>query len=300
MTAFWSGWIMFLVVFNLGITLFLFLWGQRVIIPLLPDGTTGHVWAHGVLRESVRKLPIWWVVLSAAMFVVGIVYLALYPGFGSFKGTLGWTSHGELAEDLAANQARLDPLLKRVATMPLEQVAADPEAMQLGHRLFVDNCAACHGNKGHGNALVGAPDLTDTDWTYGGSADAILASINNGRQGVMPPLGGGMDAAGVENLANYVLSLSGADHWPSKAEAGKASFALCAACHGMDGTGNQALGAPNLTDHTWLYGGDQASIEKTIREGRSGFMPAWQTRLSETDVRLIAGWVYAQSHAKAP
>lgn len=299
MTPFWSAWIMFLVVLNLGITLFLFLWGQRVAIPTLPDGTSGHVWAHGVLREGIRKLPLWWVLMSAAMFVVGIVYLALYPGFGSFKGVLGWTQHKQLATELAANQTKLDPLLQRVSAQPIERIAADAEALQFGHRLFIDNCAACHGNEGHGSALIGAPNLVDQDWLYGGSGDAVLTSILDGRHGIMPPQGGTFDAATIENLANYVLSLSGANHWPSKASAGQASFALCAACHGPDGKGMQALGAPDLTDQHWLYGGDQTSIEKTIRDGRSGVMPAWRTRLTDAEARLVGAWVYAQSHANA-
>ena len=189
MTPFWSAWIMFLVVLNLGITLFLFLWGQRVAIPTLADGTSGHVWAHGVLKEGIRKLPLWWVLISLAMFITGFTYLALYPGFGSFKGMLGWTAHGELATDLAANRSKLDPLLQRVAVQPVETIARDAEATLVGQRLFIDNCAACHGNEGHGNHLIGAPNLIDDDWLYGGSGDAILASIQDGRMGVMPPMG---------------------------------------------------------------------------------------------------------------
>ena len=299
MSAFWSGWIMFLVVLNLGITLFLFLWGQRVKIPVQPDGTSGHVWAHGVLREGVRKLPLWWVLMSAAMFVVGFAYLVLYPGFGSFKGTLGWTAHRELAADLAANQAKLDPLLQRSAGQPVEKIAGDAAATRMGGRLFVDNCAACHGRDGHGNHLIGAPNLVDTDWLYGGDGNTILASIQDGRHGTMPPFGGTFDAAATENLANYVRSLSGADHSPAKAAAGQAAFAVCSACHGPAGKGNPVLGAPNLTDDVWLYDGDLATIEKTIRDGRGGVMPAWRTRLDDTEARLIAAWVYAQSSTRA-
>jgi cytochrome c oxidase cbb3-type subunit 3 len=297
MSAFWSGWIMFLVVLNLGITLFLFLWGQRVRIPVLPDGTSGHVWAHGVLREGVRKLPLWWVLMSAAMFVVGFAYLVLYPGFGAWKGTLGWTAHSELAADVAANRTKLDPLLRRSTGQPVEKIAGDSEATRMGGRLFIDNCAACHGRNGHGNHLVGAPNLVDGDWLYGGDGNAILASIQDGRHGTMPPFGGTFDAATTENLANYVRSLSGADHSPAKAAAGEAAFAVCSACHGPAGKGNPALGAPNLADDVWLYDGDLATIEKTIRDGRGGVMPAWRTRLDDTEARLVAAWVYAQSRA---
>lgn len=299
MTPFWSAWIMFLIVFNLGITLFLFLWGPRVKIPVLPDGTTGHVWAHGVLREGLHKLPLWWLLFSGAMFVIGFAYLYLYPGFGSFKGALGWTSHQQLADDTAANSAKLEPLLKGLADQPVEVIARNAEATRIGERLFIDNCAACHGRSGHGNALLGAPNLVDGDWLYGGDGETLLASINDGRAGVMPPMGGSLDKVAIENLANYVLSLSGADHSPAKAKLGAPQFAVCAACHGATGTGNPALGAPNLTDGTWLYGGDLATIEQTIRDGRHGVMPAWRTRLSATDVRLVAAWVHAQSHANA-
>lgn len=297
MSPFWSGWIMFLVVLNLGITLFLFLWGQRVKIPTQADGTSGHIWAHGVLREGVRRLPLWWVLLSASMFAVGFTYLYLYPGFGSYKGKLGWTSHQQLANDIAANNAKLDPVLQRFAGKPVETVANDATATRMGERLFIDNCAACHGRAGHGNAALGAPNLVDNDWLYGGDGAAILASIQDGRHGTMPPFSGSFDKDMIENIANYVLSLSGADHSPAKAKLGAPQFTLCAACHGPTGTGNPALGAPNLTDHVWLYGGDLAAIEKTIRDGRGGVMPAWRSRLTDTDARLIAAWVYAQSHA---
>lgn len=299
MSTFWSGWIIFLIVFNMGVSLFLFVWGTRVKIPTIADGTTGHVWAHGTILEGVHPLPMWWVIMSAGLFIAAFGYLALYPGFGSSKGALGWTAHGELARDTAANQARLEPLLERLKAKPVEQLATDAQATQLGQRLFIDNCAACHGRAAHGNALLGAPNLADADWLYGGSGEAILASIAGGRHGVMPALGANFDAQGLENMANYVLSLSGAPHSRMRASEGKASFAVCAACHGAEGKGNPALGAPNLTDTVWLYGGDLATIEATIRNGRSGVMPAWNTRLSETDQHAIAAWVYAQSHEHA-
>jgi cytochrome c oxidase cbb3-type subunit 3 len=299
MSTFWSAWIMFLVVLNLGITLFLFVWGTRVEIPTEPDGTSGHVWAHGVLREGVRRLPLWWVLLSGAMFVVGFAYLALYPGFGRYAGALGWTAHGELARDSARNRAKLDPVLERLAHGTVEDIASDPEARRLGARLFVDNCAACHGREGKGNPLLGAPNLVDDDWLYGGDGKTLLASILDGRHGTMPPFGGSFDAPAIENLAHYVRSLSGAPHSPTHAAAGKPLFGVCAACHGPAGKGNPLLGAPNLTDATWLYGGDLATLEDTIRNGRGGTMPAWRSRLDESDARLIASWIHAQSHASA-
>jgi len=294
-STFWSIWIMALAVTNMGITLFLFLWGQRVEIPVLPDGTTGHVWAHGVLRESVRKLPRWWVWMSASMFAIGVVYLALYPGFGSHKGLLGWTSHGELARDVANNRATARGFDAYYLSVAPAELASNPAAVQLGERIFIDNCAACHGRHAQGNKLLGAPNLIDADWLYGGDDATVKTSILNGRHGTMPPLGEALGEAGVGNVANYVLGLSGAAHDAQAAAAGQPMFALCAACHGPDGKGNPALGAPNLTDTVWLYGGDLAAIKQTIVAGRSGVMPAWQSRLQAVDVHLVLTWMRAQS-----
>ncbi|QNK01196.1 cytochrome-c oxidase, cbb3-type subunit III [Dyella telluris] len=295
MSPFWSLWIMSLVVLNLGITLFLFLWAPRAKIPVREDGTSGHVWAHGVLREGVRRLPMWWVVLSAAMFVIGFAYLALYPGFGAFKGVLNWTSHGELAENVAANDAKLGELMKRFSLYPIEQLANDPAAQQLGNRLFQDNCAACHGRAGKGNPLLGAPDLTDNDWLYGGDGKDIYTSIHDGRSGVMPPWAS-LGEDNVKNLAQYVLSLSGQPHDEKAAEAAKPLFTTCAACHGADGKGNIALGAPNLTDKIWLHGGTLKDIQTSIHDGRTGHMPAWSPRLTDDQIRVLASYVYHVSH----
>jgi cytochrome c oxidase cbb3-type subunit 3 len=295
MSTGWSLWVMFLVVLNMGITFFLYLWGPRAKIPTLPDGTSGHVWAHGVLREGVRRLPLWWVLFSGAMFVAGFTYLALFPGFGSFKGLLDWTSHGELARAVAANDARLDPLLERFRLYPVEQLAGDRQARQMGKVLFEDNCAACHQRSGKGNILLGAPNLTDDDWLYGGTGNDITTSIHDGRGGVMPPWAS-LGEDNVNNLVQYVLSLSGSPHDAAKAAAGKPLFATCAACHGPDGKGNQALGAPNLTDHIWLYGGTVADIYQTVHDGRQGHMPAWGTRLTADQIHVLAAYVYHWSH----
>jgi cytochrome c oxidase cbb3-type subunit 3 len=286
---------MFLVVLNLGITLFLFLWGPRAKIPTLEDETSGHVWAHGTIREAVRKLPLWWLLFSGAMFVAGFTYLVLYPGFGSHKGVLGWTAHGELAKDEAANNAKLDALVLRFREYPVEQLADDPAAQQMGERLFVDNCAACHGRGGYGNVKLGAPSLIDDDWLYGGSGKDILTSIRDGRAGLMPPWSS-LGEDNVRNLANYVLSLSGSPHDAARAAAGKPLFTTCAACHGPEGKGNPALGAPNLTDRIWLHGGRFEDIVRTIGGGRQGNMPAWSKRLTDDQTRVLAAYVYHLSH----
>lgn len=299
MSTFWSAWVMFLVVFNLGITFFLFIWGQRVRIPQQPDGTTGHVWAHGVLREGVRKLPTWWVWFSAAMFVAGVGYLILFPGFGSYKGALDWTSQGELARDVASNDAKLEPMMKRLRTQSVETLASDGEVIDFGHRLFLDNCSACHGRQAHGNPLLGVPSLGSGGWMYGGEGDHLLTSILDGRRGQMPPFAATFDEGAVKNIANYVLSLSGAAHDANMAALGQPQFAVCSACHGVDGKGNVALGAPNLTDSIWVHGGDEATIAATISHGRSGVMPSWRPRLGEERSRAVAAWVFANAQGEA-
>lgn len=296
MSAFWSGWVMFLVVLNMGITLFLFIWGVRVSIPTLPDGTTGHIWAHGVLREGVRRLPLWWVLFSASMFVAGFTYLALYPGFGSFKGLLGWTSAGELQRDTQANDARLEQVLERVRSRRVEQLAQDPQVISIGRTLFQDNCAACHGVEARGSQALGAPNLADADWLYGGDGEAVLTSILNGRNGAMPPWGAALGHEGVNEVTSYVMSLNGYAAPADWTTAGKTRFeTMCTACHGADARGNPAIGAPNLTDEAWLYGGDFSAIAETVRNGRGGVMPAWRARLGEDRARMIAAWVYANA-----
>ncbi len=302
MSTFWSGWVILLIVFNLGITLFLFLWAPRVEIPVRPDGTTGHVWAHGVLREGLHRLPTWWIVLSGAMFIAAFAYLALYPGFGAFRGALGWTSAGEHAQDRAANAALEATLVQRAKATPVEQLAADPAVLRHGEVLFVDNCAACHGREARGNPLVGAPNLTGADFLYGNDGNAILATILDGRRGAMPAFAGTLPEDSILSVVDHVRSLSGLPHDPLRAQVGKPLFtANCAACHGADGKGNKAVGAPNLADpdRRWLYGRNRETMLQTVRGGRGGVMPAWRNRLSEEDARMVAAYVYAQAHPHA-
>jgi len=292
-----SAWVMVLATINLAIALFLFVWSLCVEIPTQPDGTTGHVWAHGVLREGVRKLPTLWVVASAAVFILAFGYLALYPGFGAFKGLLNWTSHGELAQAQAANEQLEAPLLERVRGKSLAAIAADAQALRAGEVIYVENCAACHGRDAKGNTAIGAPNLADNDWLHGGDDKSILASILDGRRGTMPAFAGAIPEDSILNLANHVASLSGLPSDSLRAQTGQPLFSNCAACHGADGKGNPALGAPNLTDGIRLYGaGDARAIADIISRGRNGVMPAWRGRLSAEDAALVAAWVYARSH----
>ena len=300
MDTFWSTWVIVLAVVTFSISFILLCWAPWVSIPTQADGTTTHVWAHGVLREGVNPLPKWWLLLSFAAFFMAALYLVLFPGLGNFRGLLNWTSISALDEAAVRNESLRGALAQRTRRQSVEQLAADPEALRIGGRLFVDNCAACHGRQARGMPVLGAPDLTDRDWLYGGDAKAIMASILDGRQGVMPPFGTTMDSAGVSNLAHYVAGLSGEPRDAVKAALGKPLFQTCAACHGPSGKGNPALGAPNLSDHTWLYGGSIADIEQTIRHGRSGVMPAWRDRLGEDSVKLIAAWIYGNAYSVSP
>jgi len=300
MSGFWSTWVMVLACVTAGISLFLFVWGITMRIPTYKDGTTGHAWAHGVLREGVRPLPIWWMAVSLGAFLFAAVYLYRYPGFGSFGGKLAWTSKGEHQSAAAANGTLVEARVAGWRSLGIDQLATDSGAVSIGHRVYLDNCAACHGRAGHGNRTIGAPDLTDADWLYGGDSDTILASILDGRNGMMPPQGEALGHAGVNAVASYVVSQSGTLAPPDQVAAGKVHFeTVCVACHGPDGRGNPQLGAPNLFDKAWLYGGDITSVVNTVRDGRSGVMPAWRHRLDQDEVRLVAAWVVAQGARKA-
>ena len=295
MSGFWSVWVMVLACVTAGVSLALFLWALWMRIPTVEDGTTGHVWAHGVLREAARPLPWWWVLISAGAFLAGATYLVLYPGFGSNAGRLAWTSEAEHQRNAAATYALLEARLAPLRELSIEQLAGHDAAVGIGHRLYLDNCAACHGPEALGNHAIGAPDLTDADWLYGGDTQTILTSILDGRNGVMPPLAGALGHNGVNEVAAYVVSASGTQVPPDWVAAGKARFdALCTACHGADGRGNPALGAPNLFDSAWLYGSNIESVVASVRDGRSGVMPAWRQRLSTDEARLITAWIVAQ------
>jgi cytochrome c oxidase cbb3-type subunit 3 len=294
MSGFWLGWVIVLAVLTIGISVSLFVAGMRVKLPTQADGTTGHDWDG--IREGVRNLPWWWIVYSAVGFLVALGYLALYAGLGSFKGLLGWSSEEQLQRDVAANEAKLEALIEPWRTLTVEQLAENAEAVGVGHRLYLDNCAACHGNTALGNQALGAPDLTDADWQYGGSGEAIVRSILDGRNGVMPPWGAALGHNGVNEVTSYVLSLGGVKSPEDWVAAGKQRYeTLCVSCHGPTGLGNPAMGAPNVADRVWAYGGNFASVATSIRDGRAGVMPAWRARLNDDQARLIAAWVVKQA-----
>jgi len=261
------------------------------------DNTTGHIWDED-LRELNNPLPRWWMGLFVLTVLFAGIYLALYPGLGSAKGTLGWSSQGQYDAEQAKARAALGEVYAKYAAMPVQALAADAGAMGIGERLFANNCAACHGSDAKGSK--GFPNLTDSDWLYGGSHETIIETITKGRNGQMPPMAAAVGGAeDVRNVANYVLSLSGSPHNSVAAQLGKPKFAACAACHGMDGKGNQALGAPNLTDKIWLHGWGEDAVIAMINNGKSNVMPAHGERLSAEQIRVLGAYVWSLSNQGA-
>jgi len=258
------------------------------------DNTTGHVWDED-LREMNNPLPRWWMWLFVITVVFAAIYLALYPGLGSHEGTLKWSSTGQYDHERATAQTRVAPLFAQFAGMPAQQLARDPKAMALGERLFANNCATCHGADARGSK--GFPNLTDADWLWGGAPEKIEETITKGRQGVMPPMAAAVGSAqDVRNVAHYVLSLGGSPHDAFAASQGKAKFVACAACHGNDGKGNPALGAPNLTDKVWLHGWGEDAIVAMVNNGKNNEMPAHADRLSPPQIHVLAAYVWSLSN----
>ena len=258
------------------------------------DNTTGHVW-DGDLREMNNPLPRWWVWLFIITVVFALVYLVLYPGLGKFGGTFGWSQAGQYETEVAKGNKEVEPLYAKFNDMKPEDVAGDAQAMAIGERLFMNHCSQCHGSDAHGSK--GFPNLTDHDWLYGGTPDKIVETITKGRMGNMPPMAAAVGSADdVRNVANYVLSLSGSPHDSVKASLGKSKFGACAACHGVDGKGNQALGAPNLTDDIWLHGWGENAIVAMINNGKVNQMPAQENRLTESQIHVLASYVWGLSN----
>lgn len=256
----------------------------------------GHVWDEN-LEEYNNPLPNWWRWLFYITIVFGLAYLVLYPGLGKFGGTYKWTSGSQYEAEQAKAAERFGPLFEKYAAMEIPAVAMDPQAREIGQRLFLNYCAQCHASDARGSR--GFPNLADKDWLHGGDPITIKASIVNGRQGMMPPFGAILGDDGVKDAAHYVLSLSGLTHDGLRAAKGKELFqANCAACHGAEGKGNHALGAPNLTDSTWLYGGGETTIMETIRKGRNGKMPTWGEFLGDAKSQVLAAYVWSLSNAK--
>jgi cytochrome c oxidase cbb3-type subunit 3 len=257
------------------------------------DNTTGHVWDVD-LREMNNPLPRWWMWLFVITVVFAAIYLALYPGLGSFGGTLGWSSTGQYKTEQQRAQESVAQIFAKFKGKSAEELVKDSTAMGIGERLFGNNCAQCHGSDARGSK--GFPNLTDGDWQWGGTPEIIAETITKGRIGVMPPMAAAVGTAeDVKNVANYVLSLSGGAHNAVAAQLGKPKFVVCAACHGPEGKGNPALGAPNLTDKIWLHGWGEAAVVAMINNGKNNIMPAFGERLSAEQIHVLAAYVWSLS-----
>jgi len=255
---------------------------------------TGHVWDED-LAEYNNPLPRWWIWMFYITIVFSLGYLWVYPGLGSYAGAWKWSSAGQYQQEMKEAEDTYGPIYQKFASQDLKEVAASPEAQAIGQKLFVNHCAQCHATDAGGSR--GFPNLTDRDWLWGGEPDAIKASILNGRTGVMPPLGAALGGEGAKDTANYVRSLSGLTSDSIRSSRGKALFAQnCAACHGAEGKGNPALGAPNLTDKVWLYGSTEPVIIETITRGRNNVMPANKDFLGEARVHILAAYVNGLSN----
>ena len=285
---FWSGWIILLTVISFfGLGWFVL---SIYIQPSQGNHASEPVWDEN-LREGDSPAPLWWFWLILSMMVFTVLYLMLYPGLGSYAGAFRWSQQSQMDSHTALFNVDFDAARTRYMEMSLAELATDTVALDAGNRLFMDNCAACHGADASGQANT-FPDLRDSDWLWGGSDAQIEQSIRQGRNAVMIAWGAVLGEDGVSNVASYVSTLnSGAnqDH-PGQQQ----YMTFCVACHGPTGDGNQALGAPRLNDDIWLYGGDPATIQETIRLGRMGQMPAFDSRLDDLQIRLLMAWLRSE------
>lgn len=293
-SEFWNWWVIALTLGNIFACWWLIAWTSKKRVGESAVGeTTGHSWDEG-LEEYNNPLPRWWLWLFHITLVFSLIYLVLYPGLGKFTGVLNWTQENQYDQEIKVAQERFDPIFAAYAQRPIPELAQDAQAVKAGQRLYLNYCATCHGSDAHGGP--GFPNLSDNIWLYGGEPDTIKTSILDGRQGIMPAWQDALGDAGVDEVTAYVISISGRDADPVKAEAGKARFdMMCVACHAADGTGNPALGAPDLTDAEWLYGGSPGMIQHSIAKGRNGHMPSHREFLGEDRAHLLAAYVYSLS-----
>ena len=252
-----------------------------------------HVWDEDLV-ELNNPLPSWWKNMFYITIIFSVGYLALYPGLGSWEGLLGWTQKGQYERELTKAEETFGPIYTGYLEKDVVSLANDPDAVKTGRRLFNNYCALCHGSDAAGSH--GFPNLADSDWLYGGEPENIKASIAHGRSGAMPAWGKILGNDGVFNVSEYILSLGGRDANPTAVVAGKEKYSqLCVACHAADGKGNQALGAPDLTDKVWLYGASQRAVMASIADGRNGNMPAHKDFLDEGKIHVLTAFIYSLS-----
>lgn len=294
-SSFWGQFITVITLVGIGFCLWL-LYTQRAWLGKVvkEEDDTGHVW-DGTLTELNTPVPRWWTVMYILFCVFALGYLFLYPGLGTYAGKLAYTSAGQVKADQDRLNEQIKPIYARFNEMPITEVAHDAEAREIGQRLFLNNCAQCHGSDAKGAASF--PSLVDNDWLYGGEPDQIAHTIAKGRHGIMPPWGAVINPTEAANIAQYVRSLSGLASDDLRVVPGKRGYdTYCVACHGAEGKGNTALGAPNLTDGVWLFGSSEASIVSTIINGRENMMPAQEGILNEDQIRILTAWVWGLSN----
>jgi cytochrome c oxidase cbb3-type subunit 3 len=291
---FWSIYVAAISIGGIVFCVFLLWFSSKLKMSTASDNTTGHVWDED-LAEMNNPLPRWWLWLFILTIVFAVVYWLAYPGMGTFKGTLGWTSQGQYEAEVAKANADLAPIYAAFDAQDPEKLSGDPKAMAVGERLFMNNCAQCHGSDARGSK--GFPNLTDKDWLHGGTPDKIKETIVKGRNGVMPPMAAAVGTPeDIRNVSHYVLSLSGSPHDSVKAALGKPKFAACAACHGPEGGGMHAMGAPNLTDKVWLHGWGEEAIVAMINNGKQNMMPAQEGRLTASQIHVLTAYVWGLSN----
>ncbi|MEE4659113.1 MAG: cytochrome-c oxidase, cbb3-type subunit III [Halieaceae bacterium] len=292
MSTFWSWWVIILTVVTI-VGTFWILFANRSRSPVETEKTTGHV-ADGI-EEYDNPLPYWWFLMFLITLVFGIGYLLAYPGMGNFPGLLGWSQTEQWEQEVARAEERFSAVRYRYLAMPIEEVIEDSQAVKMGQRLYNVNCSVCHGADAKG--AYGFPNLADDDWLWGAGPDNIKHALINGRQAAMPAWEAVLGDEGIRNVAAYVMQLSARDVDEQMAAAGKQQYdVLCVACHGPEGKGNPVMGAPNLTNGIWLYGGSESEIQHTLRVGRNGQMPAFGDQLGEDKIHLITAYVYSLSN----
>lgn len=292
----WSIWITVIALAGVAFCLYVLfsqLKGQPKKGEVIND--TGHTWDG--ISEYDTPLPRWWVWMFLILSAIALAYMFLYPTLGSFNGFLNTNQAKEVLLAQEKIEERVQPVFQKYAEMSVTDIAQDDEARAIGQRLFLNNCAQCHGSDAQGSPSF--PNLSDTSWLWGGEPDQILQTITNGRRGVMPPHSAMMTPAQASETAQYVRSLSNLAHDQTRIVPGKKLYdQFCVACHGAEGTGNQLLGAPNLTDNAWLYGSSEDAIVYGILNGRDNQMPAQKDLLSPEQIRLLAGWVWGLSNVE--
>ncbi|MEN8778490.1 MAG: cytochrome-c oxidase, cbb3-type subunit III [Glaciecola sp.] len=319
MTTFWTIWISIITLGSIAGSYMLLRWCLSNKTGVKEGESMGHEF-DGIV-ELNNQLPRWWTILFYITIVWALVYLALYPGLGAYKGLLGWQSSNQtilsLEESEQALQASIesgalvqydreikfanekyDPIFAEYAKVDIETLASNEEhadVLKVGQRLFLQNCAQCHGSDARGQN-GGFPNLTDDDWLYGGTANKIVETLQRGRNAMMPAWLDAFGEEGIKEVVEYTLSLSGRQVNQALADKGKTRFMACAACHGMDGKGNQMIGAPNLTDNIWLYGGSKRAVTETLTYGRNGVMPAFNKTLGDDKIHVVSAYIYSLSN----